>query len=360
MFQNATLFDQNVSSFDTSNVVDLAFMFQGASSFTNGGADLLWNVERVTDMRSLFEGTRFAGDLSAWNTAKVGSFARMFANNLALEDPKISNWNTANATDMWGLFDGCVNFRGDVSNWDTSKVADMAAMFRGASTWTSNINGWNTASCTDMSHMFEDCAFFNRDLEGWETQNVKSMAGQFRGASSFFGLISSWNTGKVKDFSYQFDGASKFDGAIAGWDLSSAKDMTGMFRDASSFNRDLSSWKVEGVLDMPELFLNAANLEQSLCWNLDSRVDATDMFVGSQACFDPNCVDEDMLNAVGCGEPMRESGAAIENGGDDFGVDTQVSKQEREQSAAFGHLRPSLVHGLVGLFTGVLFGQGWF
>ena len=122
MFQNASSFDQNLTLFDTSSAEDLAFMFQGCSSFSNGGADLPWTVDRVTDMSSMFEDTLFSGDLSGWNTAKVTSFARMFADNLAVQDPGLSTWKTANALDMWGFFDGCVNFRGDVSNFDTSKV----------------------------------------------------------------------------------------------------------------------------------------------------------------------------------------------------------------------------------------------
>ena len=73
-------------------------------------------------MTSMFEDTNFGGDLSGWNTAQVTSFARMFADNNAMEDPGLSNWNTASALDFWGFADGCVNFRGDVSNFDTAKV----------------------------------------------------------------------------------------------------------------------------------------------------------------------------------------------------------------------------------------------
>lgn len=349
-----------MSSFDTANVEDLSLMFQDATSFQNNGGDSLpWSTEKVVDMTSLFERTSFGGDLSAFNVAKVTSFSRMFADNVALEDPSLGRWTTSNATDMRGFFDGCNNFRGDVSKFDTSQVTDMSAMFRGASSWTSDISDWNTAKVTDMRFQFEDCVLFNRNLEGFDTANVVNMAGQFRGASSFFGLVSNWNVGKVEDFSSQFEGAEMFDGAIAGWDMSSATDMSSMLKGASSFNRNISNWDIKSALNMKELFWNAGSLEQSLCWELGDRVEVTDMFVGSQACFDPNCVNETWFGAMGCEVSVSEANST------DSGSDTvifgngggfEVSKQERESGASDG-LHAPLFHGLVLVFSLAL---GWF
>ena len=53
--------------------------------------------------------------------------------------PDISNWNTNNVTNMWGIFCGCssLSFLPDISKWSTNKVKDMRYMFRGCSSLSS-------------------------------------------------------------------------------------------------------------------------------------------------------------------------------------------------------------------------------
>lgn len=322
MFQNASSFDQTLS-LNLSIAEDLTSMFRDAASFSNGGVPLGWLVNNVKSMASMFENTNHNFDLREWNTQSVESFSRMFANNPTFQGASLFNWNTSSATDMSSFFDGCVNFRGDLVKFDVSNVRNMSAMFRGASSWSADISGWMTKNVEDMSYLFAGCSFFNRDLEEWSTENVENMTGTFKDATSFFGLISSWNTGKVEDFTSFCEGATKFDGDLSGWDMKNVKSIKAMFRGAAVFNRNINQWEVEHVWDMTDAFAGANSLDQSLCWELDDRVQLSGIFDGSQACFDPDCVQatlRDMYICEGAGgsgvsSNATESNSAGDNGG---------------------------------------------
>jgi len=148
MFEDASSFDQSVSSFDVSKVESLTKVFKDAASFNNGGEALSWNAASAIDMTALFEGTNANLNFFNFNTSKVSSFERMFANNIAFDGSSVSTLDTSNATSMRQMFDGCTNFRGDVAKFDVSNVQDFSAMFRGAAWWSSDISVWQTSSAT--------------------------------------------------------------------------------------------------------------------------------------------------------------------------------------------------------------------
>lgn len=75
MFEDADAFDGDVSTFNTSNVVNLQMMFRHAISFT-GKPDLsLWDFSKVQDAREMFYGAlSFQGiGTSLWNIQSLQS-----------------------------------------------------------------------------------------------------------------------------------------------------------------------------------------------------------------------------------------------------------------------------------------------
>lgn len=91
---NPNTFNQNISSWDTSNVTSFRNLFEFNNSFNQPIG--FWNTEKVTTMRHLFRGfpsnnNPFNQDISNWNTSLVTNMDRMFNfNNSFAQD--ISSW----------------------------------------------------------------------------------------------------------------------------------------------------------------------------------------------------------------------------------------------------------------------------
>jgi hypothetical protein len=157
MFSGVLLFDEDLSFWDTSSVTDLTSMVSASiticvlvaknyrislahvvctciSKFDD--AELFnrnlsaWNVSSVLTMNSMFaKATSFNGDVSTWDVSRVVDFSAMFRESTKFNGNQ-SAWNTNHAEYMTYMFDGAKDFHGDgLSSWGTSKVTNMDCMF---------------------------------------------------------------------------------------------------------------------------------------------------------------------------------------------------------------------------------------
>ena len=83
-------------------------------------------------------------------------------------------------------------FNQDIGSWNTAQVTDMNGMFRSASAFNQDIGDWNTEKVTSMEYMFHYASAFNQDIGSWNTAEVTSMEAMFSSASAFNHDISSW------------------------------------------------------------------------------------------------------------------------------------------------------------------------
>jgi surface protein len=60
------------------------------------------DTSEITDMSSLFENSKFNGDISNWDVSNVTNMSRIFANSKFNQD--ISNWDVSSVTDMEYMF----------------------------------------------------------------------------------------------------------------------------------------------------------------------------------------------------------------------------------------------------------------
>ncbi len=155
-FINST-FNDNISTWDVSQVTTMDLMFSGAQAFNQDIGH--WDVSSVTSMKSMFGvATVFDQDISKWDVSKV--------------------------TDMNHMFVDARAFDQDLSRWNVSSVTIMSSMFHSAWAFNQNISGWNTMSVKDMTYMFMDAIAFNQDLSGWNVNNVTNCS-SFSNVSAF-------------------------------------------------------------------------------------------------------------------------------------------------------------------------------
>jgi surface protein len=133
----------------------------------------------MTDMSNLFANvTEFNSDISSWDTSRVTNMSYMFY-NMKFNSP-INHWNTTNVTNMMSMFLGAFRFNQDIgyypsvstTAWNTSKVIRMDNMFNGAYAFNQNIGNWITLGVYNMNYMFYNATNFNPNISGWTVTNV--------------------------------------------------------------------------------------------------------------------------------------------------------------------------------------------
>ncbi len=138
----------------------------------------------VTDMSDIFKNnSMFNGDISLWDTAAVTNMNATFSSATAFNGD-ISLWNTGTVVDMVSMFAATAKFNGDISDWDVSKVTGMTSMFQLASVFNGDISGWNVSLVTDMLAMFNQARAFNQDLEEWGEHLTLNSAGKYTGTDT--------------------------------------------------------------------------------------------------------------------------------------------------------------------------------
>jgi|GEM_PF-2858823 len=249
----ATFNDVNVTTWDTSNVTDMAFLF--ADYYSRGSVFNQpigsWDTSNVTDMRYMFQSASvFNQPIGSWDTSNVTNMSEMFRSAIAFDQP-IGSWDTSNVTNMSEMFRSAIAFDQPIGSWDTSNVTDMSYMFAFASVFNQPIGSWDTSNVTQMFYMFAAASNFNQPIGSWDTSRVENMSIMFNQATSFNQRLSGWNTNSVNAMGYMFSGASLFDQDLGAWAIGKVTTMVGMLdvtsMTADHFDSTLNGWANQAV-----------------------------------------------------------------------------------------------------------------
>ena len=260
-----------ISDWNTTACIHMGWLFFTPANDTEGRATFnedisSWNTSNVINMASMFRNSfAFDQDIGNWNTSNVINMASMFRNSFAF-DQDIGNWNTAAVTDMNDMFRFALAFNQNIGSWNTAAVTDMHGIFRTAKAFNQDIGNWNTAAVTDMSYTFYDTTVFNQDIGSWNTAAVKNMNGMFSSASAFnnngSATIGSWNTAAVTHMNFTFNLAYTFNQNIGSWNTASVLHINHMFKDATAFNQNIRGWNTLSgpVGNYTKMFMGATKM----------------------------------------------------------------------------------------------------
>ena len=184
MFDSLTsLKELDVTNFDTSNVETMQYMFFNLNKLKKLDVSH-FNTGNVQSMEGMFAHLRSLEtlDLSHFNTSNVASMRDMFANMVSLKSLNLSNFNTSNVVNMRDMFTATTSLQAlDLSNFDTRKVVDMGSMFFNmASLKTLNVTSFNTGNVVKMDSMFAHADSLEElDLSSFKTPKVKAFRSMF-------------------------------------------------------------------------------------------------------------------------------------------------------------------------------------
>jgi surface protein len=128
----------------------------------------------MTDMSGLFNSkSGFNDPIDSWDTSNVINMTYLFANTLTngFNQP-IGAWNTSNVRNMDSMFYNSGLFNQAIGAWNTGAVTTMQGMFWGANAFNQPIGTWNTGAVTNMNYMFYNALEFNQNINGWNVGAV--------------------------------------------------------------------------------------------------------------------------------------------------------------------------------------------
>ena len=122
-----------------------------------------FNTSNIIDMEDMFSECNKLKEIKGINkiiTNKVTNMSGLFNECFELEYLDLSNFNTANVTDMECMFNGCTKLKEiiGINKFITNKVTAMNGMFQQCNELEYlDLSNFNTANVTDMSFMFNKC-----------------------------------------------------------------------------------------------------------------------------------------------------------------------------------------------------------
>ena len=116
-------------------------------------------TSNITNMVLMFDHTRFNQDIGSWDLSNVTDMNGMFDRARSFNQD-IGNWDVINVTNMESVFLGAESFNQNISSWDVSGVIRMNDMFWNATAFNQDLSAWNVSNVTE-------CALFSNEATAW-------------------------------------------------------------------------------------------------------------------------------------------------------------------------------------------------
>ena len=224
LFQNCiTLEYIDLSNFDTSNVTNMAFMFNHCNRLKEIKGLDKFITSKATTMEGMFQSCfklEFI-DVSSFDTSNVEIMNFMFVDCFKLKGIKgINKLNTKKVTNMTGMFENCLSLKYlNIENFDTSNVTNMSYMFNKCKKLKEikGMDKFNTINLTTTYAMFQFCTEIEKiDLSGFDTSNVTNMSYMFNKCKKLKEIkgLNTFITNNVKDMARMFNECSELENLV--------------------------------------------------------------------------------------------------------------------------------------------------
>lgn len=324
MFEECRRLNQDLSMWDTSNILYMNDMFATCSGFN---ADISsWDVSNVTNMESMFaRATNFNQDLSGWNVVNIPTEPSNFAINAiqwVLPKPIWGTDGKSSKVDFTDAFE--FNVTSPLNGGFELSMSDVVGSYSiyvdnvlhstGSETYPGKIfrdipqgsvNYKIIANCAALKLMTTSgytltdltvTSFGNNiNIARFSLGNIKltvpttlpshmtNLSGMFSGSYKFNQDLSGWDVSRVTNMSSMFYQAKTFNGNISNWDMSNVTDMTLMLKSCELFNQDISGWNVSKCTKMTELLYSAEIFNQDISgWQVGSVSNMDRMFYAAK------------------------------------------------------------------------------
>lgn len=162
----------DLSKLDTSNAINMSYMFANSSSSVNITG---WNTNEVTDMSYMFNFFYGSIDISKLDTSSLINVYKMF-DSANTDNIILTGLSFPKVTSLSNMFSSSKGTTLDLSSWDISNVTSMYYMFNSATYKKIDLTGWKTTNVTDMGYMFYGFTSYLEELiiPDWDMTNVTS------------------------------------------------------------------------------------------------------------------------------------------------------------------------------------------
>ena len=300
----------DLSSFDTSNVVNMQTMFYYVKNIKNYDLSS-FDTSNVSEMVAMFSGNDSLEkiNLNTFDISSLESSSTLLAYNTSLKKINIDNWDLSNKSDIisiiGGMFTGSKNIEDismknwilpedfssvvgcwsklslcseinslDVTGWDLSKTRNVNYLFN-----TINIkelkglDTWNVTGIEDASNMFYNISSLeNISIAEWDAPNLRNAKYMFFKNPSLKKInIKINNTSNLTDISSMFyENPLLEEVNIDYLDTSNVINMSSMFSGDYSLKKiDLSSFDTSKVTNMNSMFSGDSSLEEVILDGFD-------------------------------------------------------------------------------------------
>lgn len=190
-----------------------------------------WDVSRVTNMYSLFEGKKHFNE-------------------------SINDWDVSRVTNMMSMFHECEKFNQPLDRWadKVRHVRTTECMFGYCTAFNQNINNWKLTEIRRMGAMFAGCAAFNQPVDKLPGRHLEEAVAMLQWCVNFNQPMNSFRIPPA--VSFLFDGCHAFNQPLDRWSdqIHQQSDCHFLFRNCTSFHQDLSTWQLPPGLAVGHLF----------------------------------------------------------------------------------------------------------